>query len=192
MRRRKQVEERKKTLQTRGFLGDAVEDIRLDEEARGSLGDIGTASLPVGSLGIEVLLNDMPLVLDFDIPRRVHQGANCGRDGVVGTGSGIGSQALAVGAEARRVLGCRRGDVEAVGTTAWRALELEVSRCPGGGLTVGQSTSQAQGGEDDGEESGELHDGGDGRYYRGSMEYRPWERVNDNGQLKWKEGRDRK
>lgn len=159
MQRRKRVEERRSTLQTRGFLSDAIKDIRLDEEARGSLGDIGTASLPIGSLGIVVLLNDMPLMLDLDIPRRVSQGADCSSDGVVGTGSGIGSQALAVGAEARRVLRCRRGDVEAVGTAAGRALELEIGCRPGGGLAVGESTGQAEGGEDDGEESGELHGG---------------------------------
>lgn len=91
MKRRKQVEDRRNTLQTRGSLGDAIKDIRLDGEARGSLSDISTASLPVGSLGIVVLLNDMPLMLDLDIPRRVSQGADCGRDGVVGAGSSIGS-----------------------------------------------------------------------------------------------------
>lgn len=141
---------------------DTVKDIRIDEESLCSLSDIGTASLPVGGLGVVVLLNDMPLVLDLDIPCWVGQGPDCGGDGVVGAGSGVGSDALAVGLEPRRVLGCGRGDVEAVGTAAGGAFEGEVGCSPGGGLTVGESVGQAQGGEDHGEERSELHGGGDG------------------------------
>lgn len=173
---RRKGNSREKSRQTRGRSGDAVEDIRLNEKGRGGLGDIGTAGLPVGSLGVVLLLNNMPFVLDLDIPCWVGQGADRCRDCIVGAEGRVGSQALAVGIKTRRVLGCGCGDIETVGTTAGGAFELEVGRLPGGGLAVGESTRKAQGGEDDGEESGELHDG-DGGYYPGKRDYRHWERV---------------
>lgn len=145
--------------QTRARSGDAVKDIRLNEKGRGGRGDIDTAGLPVGGLGVVLLLDNMPFVLDLDIPCWVGQGADRCRDCIVGAGGRVGSQAFAVSVKTRRVLRRGRGDIETVGTTAGGAFELEVGRFPGGGLAVGESAGQAQGGQDDGEESGELHDG---------------------------------
>lgn len=145
--------------QTRARSGDAVKDIRLNEKGRGGRGDIDTAGLPVGGLGVVLLLDNMPFVLDLDIPCWVGQGADRCRDCIVGAGGRVGSQALAVSVKTRRVLRRGRGDIETIGTAAGGAFELEVGRFPGGGLAVGESAGQAQGGQDDGEESGELHDG---------------------------------
>lgn len=64
------------------------------------LGDVGASRLPVGLFAVHARLENVPLMLDLDVPERVAQWLDGCGDVLVKAEGGVGGLALAEGLEA--------------------------------------------------------------------------------------------
>lgn len=132
-----------------------------DGEVRGVSSNVGCA------VGVEGRSKPLaPGVLRLHVPTRVSLGGHKGRDVAVGTGNEVAiflTRRRAGGGEAGGVLGLNAADVEVVDTLLLSAGGSEVRHLPGQSwaLIAAQRTGggEAGGGERNGEDGSELHDG---------------------------------
>ena len=137
-------------------LSDTVEVVGLDGEVGLETGHVDGAGLPEGLLGF-ACREEVPLVADIDIPALVSRLGDGRGDVTVIAGSRVGDNAIALGLEGGGVGSGGASNVEAVGCTAGRANDLPVAHSPSSGLGEDGTIGQAEGGQENGEESSELH-----------------------------------
>lgn len=141
-----------------------------DGEVGGRLGDVGLALSVEG--GSKTLA---PGVLDLHVPERMRLRGHQGRDVAVVAGKviaghvvvGLGARRRAGGAEAGGVLGLKAADVEVEDTILLATGRGEVRHLPGQSWALSPAQragrGEAGGGESNGEDGSELHDGELGR-----------------------------
>lgn len=137
-------------------LSDTVEVVGLDGEVGLEAGHVDGAGLPEGLLGFSCR-EEVPLVADIDVPKLVRRLGDGRGDVTIVAGSGVGNNAITLGLEGGGVGGGGAGNVEAVGSTTGGANNLPVAHSPRGGLGENSAIGHAEGGQENGKESSELH-----------------------------------
>lgn len=100
MRMEEQPQGRKSKNSAQSPLGDTVEQIRLNLEVLGELGDIGASRLPEGLFTIHTRLKNVPFMLDPNIPDRIAQWPDRCGDVLVAAEGGVRCLTFAGGIEA--------------------------------------------------------------------------------------------